>query len=153
MATAAFIVSIVALLAAGASAVYTRTQAQAATNADLRARRPILNLSLDKLASSGETTALFYIENQGSEDLDSVVISRPITADGVRYPVAKLGQEFEDQVDLGRLEIKEKQGVVLCIGSAEQLPEFRLRIQCRVGNARWDDAHVLEDPRFRIGVY
>lgn len=69
MAVAAFIVSLVALLAAGASALYTRTQATAAKNADLRARRPVVALSLHEKVSSGETTAVFYVENQGSEDL------------------------------------------------------------------------------------
>lgn len=152
MVVAAFIVSLVALLVAGASALYTRTQARAATNADLRARRPVLGVSLHELVSSADTTALFYVENSGSEDLDSVVVFRPMTEDGVRYPVAKLGGEFGDQAELGPLEIKAKQGVVLSIGSAESLPEFRLRIRSRIGKDTWEDAHVLKDPRFHINV-
>lgn len=153
MAAAAFIVSLVALLAAGASVLYTRTQAMAAKRADHRARHPRLGLSLDVLASSGVDKVLYYIENQGQEDLDSVVVFRPVTTDGVRYPVAKLGGEYVDSADLGPLEIKARQGWVLGIGAAENLPQFRVRIHCRIGKDTWEDAYVLEDPRFHVNVF
>jgi hypothetical protein len=153
MAVAAFVVSLVALFAAGASALYTRTQATAAKNADLRARRPLLAVTLHESVSSGETKALFYVENQGIEDLESVVVFRPVTADGVRYEVAKLGTNFGDSAELGPLEIRAKQGLVLSIGPADDLPEFRVRIRCRIGKDTWEDAHVLADPRFRLMVF
>ena len=153
MVVAAFIVSVIALLVAGASAVYARIQATAAKNADLRARRPILGVSLHEAVSSGEDSAVFYVGNQGLEDLDSVVVYRPVTADGVQYPVARIGTEFGDQAELGPLGIRAKQGFVLSIGAGETLPEFRVRIRCRVGKDTWEDAHVLDDPRFHLGVY
>jgi hypothetical protein len=106
-------------------------------------------VTLHEKVSTGETTALFYVQNQGDEDLDSVVVSRPLTADRVTYPVARLGGDQGDEAELGPLEIKAKQAFVLFIGSAERLPEFRVRIRCRVGKDAWEDAYVLDDPRFR----
>jgi hypothetical protein len=153
MAVAAFVVSLIALLVAGASAAYARTQAKAAKNEDLRARRPTLVVTLDQAVNSQTPTAVYYIENQGREDLDSVVVYRPVTEDGVKYQVAKMGTDFGDSAEVGPLEIKAKQALVLSIGTAESLPEFRVRIKCRIGKDVWEDAHVLEDPRFHIGVY
>lgn len=153
MAVAAFLVSLVALVVAGASARYTRTQATTAKNADLRARRPSLGVSLHESVVGGVPTALYYVENQGLEDLDSVVVFRPVTVDGVWYGVAKLGTDFGDSAELGPLEIKAKRGLVLGIGSAEDLPEFRVRIHCRIGKDVWEDAHVLVDPRFHNPVH
>ena len=153
MVIAAFIVSLVALVLAGLSVLYTRTQARAAASADRRARHPILEVTLHEEVSSGEAQAMYYVQNQGKEDLDSVMVQRPATADGVRYPVARLGQEFADEAELGPLEIKAKQAFVLSIGSAEDLPQFRVRIKCRVGKDVWEDAYVLDDPRFHISVF
>jgi len=153
VAVAALVVSLVALGLSAFSVLYTRAQARAATSADLRARHPVLGLTLHQSASAGETTALYYLENQGAEDLDSVVVFRPETADGVDYPVARLGQDFADEAELGPLGMKAKQAFVLCIGPAEMLPEFRVRIRCRIGKDSWEDAYVLDDPRFHIGIY
>ena len=153
MVIAAFIVSLVALVLAGLSVLYTRTQARSATRADLRARHPVLVVTLHDKVSSGETQALYYVENRGREDLDSVVVQSPVTSDRVRYPVARFGQDFADEAELGPLEIRAKQAFVLSIGSAEELPEFRVRFKCRAGKDAWDDADVLDDPRFHINVF
>lgn len=153
MVVAAFIVSVVALVLSGLSVLYTRTQAHAARSADLRARRPVLGVTLHEAVSGGETTALFYVENQGAEDLDSAVVLRPLTVDRVNYPVARLGQDFADEAELGPLEIKAKQGFVLSIGSAKKLPEFRVRIKCRIGKRSWEDSYVLDDPRIHTNVF
>ena len=80
------------------------------------------------------------------------VVFRPVTEDRVRYPVARLGQDFRDEAELGPLEIKAKQGFVPSIGSADDLPEFRVRIRCRIGNDSWEDA-FLDDPRFHPNVF
>lgn len=59
-----------------------RTRRQTLPRApDLRARLPALNVTLKEKVSSPETTALFYVENCGTEDLDSVVVFRPVTLD------------------------------------------------------------------------
>jgi hypothetical protein len=150
---AALVVSLFALAVAGLSAWYSRSQARAATSEDRRARRPVLDVTLRESVSSGELDAMFYVENQGTEDLDSVVVLRPETADRVRYPVACLGHDFEDEAELGPLEIKAKQAFVLRIGSAEDLPEFRVRIKTRIGKETWEDAFVLDDPRFHVNVF
>lgn len=153
MVVAAFVVSLVALALAGVSAAYTRTQAKAAKNADHRARHPILGITLDAPESAGIVRALYHVENQGQEDLDSVVVFRPVTGDGVEYAVAKLGTDFGDSAELGPLEIKARQGFVLSIGSADDLPDFRVRIRTRIGRDTWENAYVLDDPRFHIGIY
>lgn len=153
MDVAALVVSLFALAVAGLSALYARSQAKAATSEDRRARRPVLAVTLQEQVSVDETQAIFYVENQGDEDLDSVVVCRPETADRVRYPVARLGRDFGDEAELGPLEIKAKQAFVLAIGSAENLPEFRVRIKCRIGKETWDDAAVLPQPRFHGFVF
>lgn len=148
MVVAAFIVSVVALLVSGLAVVYTRIQAKSATNADRRARRPKLNVVLDEGISRTEKSALYFVENTGEEDLDSVLVRRPVTSDGVRYPVARLGQDFGDEAELGPLEIKAKQGLVLCVGSGERLPDFRVRVKFRIGNEKpWEDVYELDNPR------
>ncbi|GAB7003941.1 hypothetical protein JCM18899A_14130 [Nocardioides sp. AN3] len=149
---AAFIVSLFAFVASVLSAAYTGTQARAAKSAERRARKPVLVVTLDKHEVSGVTQALYYVENQGGEDLDSVVVERPVTADGVTYPVARLGDDFGDETEVGPLEIRAKQGFILAMGSGESLPEFRVRIRTRIGKDTWEDAYVLGDPRFHVLV-
>jgi hypothetical protein len=113
----------------------------------------VLVVTLDKAESSGVTQALYFVENRGSEDLDSVVIERPVTADGVVYPVARMGGEFGDETEVGPLEMRAKHGFILTMGSGDSLPEFRVRIRTRIGKDTWEDVYVLDDPRFHINVY
>lgn len=119
----------------------------------MRERRPNLVVTLPEPVSAGVASAPFYIENQGHETLDSVLVLRPRTVDGVRYPVAKMGADFADSAEVGPLEVRQKVALMLAIGSSESLPEFRLVIRCRIGRDSWEVAHVLDDPRFHIGIY
>lgn len=153
MVIAAFIVSVIALVLSGLSALYTRSQANSAASAERRARRPKLKVVLHEAISPTDTTALYYVQNTGEEDLDSVVVLRPVTSDGVRYPVARLGQDFGDEAELGPLGIREKQGLVLSVGSVPHPPEFRVRIKVRIGKDRWEDVYDLDSPRFDAGIF
>src|ERR1700712_1550257 len=94
MALAALIVSLIALVVSSLSVLYTRPQARAATSADMRERRPNLAVTLHEAVDSTETTAVYYVENLGAEDLDSVLVHRPKTPDRGRYPLARLGGDM-----------------------------------------------------------
>jgi hypothetical protein len=39
--------------------------------------------------------------------------------------------------------------LVLPIGPAEQLPEFRVRVVCCKGNDVWESSWLLDDPEFQ----
>lgn len=160
MSIAAFVVSALALCVALAAANYARTQAQAtktqanaATRADHRARRPKLEVTLEQPAGDSDVTATYKVKNLGEEDLDSVVISRPQLRGGLNFPVAPLGGGWGDRADLERLEIKSAKTFVLSIGSGQTLPEFRVRVECRIGTETWHDAIVLDDPRLGPTVF
>lgn len=88
---------------------------------------------------------LYEIRNDGSRDLDSVMVQRPVTTDGVRYPIARLGvTDFEDQVELGPLRLGEASDLLLKVGSTISPPEFRVRITCSAGEDSWDVNRLLE---------
>lgn len=158
MTVAAFVVSILALLVSGAAVVYARRTAGAAdrqavetgrqadvAHAQLRlAYAPVLTVTLKDESAEGPDV-LYEIRNDGSRDLDSVVVQRPETTDGVRYPVARLGvTDFEDQVELGPLRLGEASHLLLKVGSTTSPPEFRVRITCRAGENSWDVNQFLE---------
>jgi hypothetical protein len=71
----------------------------------------------------------------------------------VRYKVARLGDEFGDAAELGPTELGHTSSLVLAIGSAEWLPEFRVRVVCRSGKDKWESSVELKDPRFHADVY
>jgi hypothetical protein len=160
MEIAALIVAVLALIVSLGSATYTRrqatageSQARAARNADLREREPRLEVTLNEKVGEGDNSALYYLRNLGPQDLESVVIQRPKTDDGVRYEVARLGEAFAGEAELGPLELGHRQGFVLAIGSREYLPSFRVRIVCRAGDDLWESSVELEDPHFHINVF
>ena len=140
MEIAALIVAALALIVSLGSAIYTRrqthaseSQARAARNADIREREPRLEVTLNEKVGEGDTSALYYFRNRGPQDLESVVMQRPKTDDGVLYDIARLGGDCGGEAELGPLELGHRQGFVLAIGSREHLPEFRVRVVCRAG--------------------
>lgn len=103
---AAFVVSLLALLVSGVAVVYsavtakeTRRQADAAQAELHLAYTPTLAVTL-KQGGSTDLDVLYEIRNDGRKDLDSVVVQRPETSDRVRYPVARLGTDYDDQAEL-----------------------------------------------------
>lgn len=160
MEIAALIVAVFALIVSLGSAIYTRRQANAsegqarvARNADLREREPRLEVTLSEKVGEGDNSALYYLRNLGPQDLESVVLRRPKTDDGVLYDVARLGDDFGGEAELGPLELGHRQGFVLAIGSRRYLPDFRVRIACRAGDDSWESSVELEDPRFHVNVF
>ena len=166
MTIAAFVVSILALLASGVAIAYARRTAAAAEDQAAEARRqadaaheelrlaltPLLTVTLQDEPSEGPDV-LYNVRNDGRRDLESVIVERPETKDLVRYGVARLGisEAFDDQVELGPLRRGESNGLLLKVGSTTSPPEFRVRITCRVGDDSWVVSHVLEPrPDFSI---
>lgn len=155
---AAFVVSILALLASGVAVIYARRTADAADRQAAEARRqadaahedlrlvnaPVLTVTLKDEPAEGPDV-LYEIRNDGRKDLESVIVQRPETSDRVRYAVARLGMtDFEDQVELGPLRLGEASGLLLKVGNTTSPPEFRVRITCRAGDNRWDLSKLLE---------
>jgi hypothetical protein len=160
MEIAAFTVAVLAFIVSLGSAIYTRrqahaseSQARAACNADLREREPRLEVKLNEKVGEGDTSALYYLRNRGPQDLESVVMHSPKTDDGVLYSVARLGGDCGGVAELGPLQLGHRQGFVLAIGSAEYLPEFRVRVVCRAGDDVWESSIELEDPRFHLNIF
>lgn len=150
---AALIIAFLALLAAGAAALYARAtarqtqrQADAAAEQIHLAYTPRLEITL-KQGGFTDNDVLYEIRNVGHKDLDSVLVARPITSDKVRYPIARLGTDFGDQAELGPLALGESQGLLLRVGPVPNPPDFRVRVTTRVGDENWTQSHALEPRR------
>ena len=103
----------------------------------------MLTVTLQKEPAHGPDL-LYEIHNDGPKDLESVVVHRPVTADKVRYPIARLGTtDFEDDVDLGPLRLGETGRLLLKVGSTPNPPEFRVRIACQAGEDTWVLSRLL----------
>lgn len=159
MTLAALVVSVFALLLSGAAAVYTRRAAWAADRQATEARRqadaaheelrmaysPTLGITRAHEPAEGPDI-LYEVRNDCRKDLDSVIVERPATSDGVRYGIARLGvsEDFEDRVELGPLRLGEASQLLLKVGQTPTPPEFRVRITCRAGEDRWVTSQLLE---------
>jgi len=92
---------------------------------------------------------IFAVRNDGPQDLESVTVYRPRTNDRITYPLAVTGitDYLPDAIDLGPLRLTEEAKFTLGCGGGMNLPEFRVRVECRSGADRWELALLL--PRFR----
>ncbi|WP_456695105.1 hypothetical protein [Aeromicrobium sp. P5_D10] len=160
MAWAALVVAILALIVSIISVAYTHRQtrategqAEAARSQDRRERRPEISVRLEKAVSAPDNSAVYYLRNNGPQDLDSVVVHRPRPDDDITYPVARRGTAYGDEADLGPIQIGQELAFVLCMGVSEVVPEFRVRVECRRGEDTWPSSHLLESPRFYLGIY
>lgn len=156
----AIVIAVLALGVSFWSVIYTRrathageVQADIAKRVDRRDRKPVLDVMLPDTVNDGVTSALYWIRNDGPQDLDSLVVVRPATEDRIRYPVALMGGEFGDEAELGPLAMGQRAGLMLRIGPADELPEFRVRIKTRAGEDTWEETRLLDDPRFHLGAY
>lgn len=130
---------------AAATARQTRRQADAAHTELHLAYAPVLAATLE--GDSGDSPDWLYeIRNDGRRDLDSVTVCRPATLDRVRYPVARLGSEFGDNAELGRLPIGTAARLLLHVGTTTSPPEFRVDVVCRSDDETWT-VSVLLEPR------
>lgn len=148
--------SIAALLVALVSAAFafrsTRAaerSARMAEGTDRRARTPQLKFFLDRPAPAPAERAIYRIRNDGPQDLDSVVLHKPVTNDGITYPIAWTGktQGWADEVDVGPLRLGTEERITLCCGAADQFPEFQVRVECRSRGDSWDLLEPLPSPR------
>lgn len=153
MAVAAFLLSVLALVLSAVSVAYTRRTTHAQEAEDRRVRTPDLTLTPERPAD-GAASVIYEVRNDGPQDLESLVIHRPRTADGVVYPIGEVGRDWaEDEVELGPLGMTASKRFMLCVGSRSEHPDFRVLVLCRAGRDRWQLAFALEVPAPGVGVY
>jgi hypothetical protein len=149
---AALTVAVLALVVSLLSVAYTRRATHAAERAtstqeaaDRRAREPRLVVSM--AGNEDSRNILYGLYNDGPQDLDAVLVRRPETKGGGTYLVARVGGNFGDTVDLGRLPMGDTGFFMLAIGTVVPLPVFRVRIECQAGSDRWLLVRELSVPR------
>jgi hypothetical protein len=149
----ALVLSSVAVAVSVASALYTRRQAHAAAGAERRALTPILTVTLEEKVDSTANTAIYRIRNDGPQDLDELSVHPPRTEDGIRYPVAPVGNEWPEDPEtkalFGPLPMGQSARFYLAVGVREEVPEFRIRVEAQRGSDTWEQVILLEPPRFR----
>lgn len=132
------------------SAAASERSAKAAEAIDRRARIPKLTLSLDQPAPAPNDRVIYRLRNEGPQDLHSIVVYRPKPPDRIVYPIAWTGRSngwVEDEVDVGPLALGQETRITLCCGSAADLPEFSVRIECRAASDSWMLLEPLPSPR------
>lgn len=132
------------------SARASERSAQAAEAVDRRARTPRLTIVLDHPEPAPNDRVIYRLCNDGPQDLDSIVVFRPRPPDRITYPIAWTGRSngwVDDEVDIGPLTLGQETRITLCCGVAQDLPEFRVRIECRAGTDSWTLLETLPPPR------
>ena len=93
---------------------------------------------------------IYRVRNDGPQDLASAVIYRPQPPDRITYPLAVTGDTVgwaANEIALGPLAVTREAKFTFCCGSAVELPEFRVRIECKSGPDTWTLSRVLPPPR------
>ncbi len=96
---------------------------------------------------------IYRVHNLDGPDLVSVLVHRPAVgaADGggVVYPVAATGRsDYADSAEIGPIPLAEYRRFTFKIGSAPELPEFRVKITCTAhGFESWNIGETLATPR------
>jgi hypothetical protein len=146
--TALVVAVAAALISYWAKGEATRS-ANAAEAADRRERTPKLVISLTSPAPFGSDKAIYTVRNDGPQDLDSVVIHRPVARDNIVYSVTPtgIGRGFGDVADLGPMPLAERVKFTMACGPADELPEFLVRVEARAGRDEWTVNQLLADPR------
>jgi hypothetical protein len=98
-------------------------------------------------ALSPSDKAIYRVRNDGPQDLWALSIHRPRPPDRITYPLAITGLGYADDEITFSLKIGEYKEITLCCGAADQLPEFRVRIECESGPDRWALTQMLPPPR------
>lgn len=137
--------------AAETSAGAATITAAADRAADLRAREPQLIVTVDAMVPHDGQDAIYRVLNEGPQNLDSVVVHRPVLGEvegRIVHQVAHTGGTgYQDQAPLGAIPVTEYQRFTLNLGVREDLPEFRVKIVCRSGDDAWTVTRVLDNPR------
>jgi hypothetical protein len=132
------------------SADSAERSAAASESSNRLAREPVLTISVVANAPSPADKAIYSIRNDGPQDLTSIVVYRPKPPDRIIYPIAVTGGPggwADDEISLGPATLGQEVRFTLCCGHAEELPEFRVRIECEAGVDRWPQSRLLPDPR------
>ncbi len=147
MTIAALVVAVVAVLISLGSLFYVRRNTHAAEAVDRRARQPHLAFMAEEVPAT-ESRVVFTVRNDGPQDLGSLLVYRPRPSGGVTYPLAVLGQDFQDdEIEIGPLDLNQTAKFVLAIGSSVERPEFRVRVVARAGSDQWTLFRHLEVSR------
>lgn len=150
MVVAAFVVSIVAVLMAGASVVYVRRNTLMSLAADRRARTPHLEIALDS-PEFGGGIAYFSLRNDDQQDLDSVLIHQaeedlpPGRVFRPHRPVALMGTNLNESAEVGPLRKKAHIVFVVQIGAGHP-GDLHMRVDCRAGRDTWALVEQLRFP-------
>jgi hypothetical protein len=163
LSAAALIVSVVAVgysrnatAAADRSAIAAERSADAAQSSDRLSRVPQLDITLIHPAPPPSDKAIYRLRNDGPQDLSAVTIFRPRPPDRITYPLAVTGLNWAEDEITFPLKIADYKEITFCCGVADQLPEFRVRIECESGQDGWPLTKVLPpprgDPRPRLGA-
>ena len=91
---------------------------------------------------------IYRLRNDGPQDLEDIVIYRPKLPNQITYPIAVTGSGWaEDDIRLGPVELGQEAQFTLCCGIAQELPEFRVLIECNLKNETWKMTKLLPSPR------
>ena len=140
------VIGVRSMLASERSAKASEQSAAVARDADRRAREPRLVVTPQGDADP-QTNQMFYtLRNDGPQDLESVMIHRPITSDGTTYRVRRPSQDYAAAIELGPLPITAEARFGLSIGTGNDRPDFRARIECVHGQDHWTVTRRLDVP-------
>lgn len=150
LAIAALVVAALSALFAYRATRAANRSAAAAEATDRRDRTPKLAMLLSAPAPAPGDRVIYTVRNDGPQDLDHVVVHRPRPTDRITYPIAVTGGGggwADDEIDLGPVALGGTARFTLCCGAGEDLPELRVRIECRAGRDQWAVVQVLPTPR------
>jgi hypothetical protein len=117
--------------AASRSADAASRSADAAESSDRRARTPRLAILLSDHVLAPNDKVIYRVRNDGPQDLDGVVVHPPRPPDRITYPIAITGAGWaDDEIGLGPLAMTQETRFTLCCGTARDVPEFRVVIEC-----------------------
>ena len=134
--------------AASRSAAAASRSAAAAESSGRRARPPQLAILLSDHVLAPNDKVIYRVRNDGPQDLDGVVVHPPRPPDRITYPIAITGAGWaDDEIGLGPLAMTQETRFTLCCGTARDVPEFRVVIECRAGTDEWLLTQLLPPPR------
>ena len=142
------LIAVRAVRAASRSADAASRSADAAESSDRRARTPQLAILLSDHVLAPNDKVIYRVRNDGPQDLDGVVVHPPRPPDRITYPIAITGAGWaDDEIGLGPLAMTQETRFTLCCGTARDVPEFRVVIECRAGTDEWLLTQLLPPPR------
>lgn len=151
MATAAFAVSVVAVLIALGSLIYTRRTSQTGRREhdlhlrqDHLARTPQITIALHP-EQTDELNPRYVVTLDGPQDLDSVTVRRPYPTNNLVYPLAVNGSDWADDVTFAPLQAATSGTFRQAVGNGEA-PEFVCEVVCRRGDEAWKLMKRLDPP-------